>query len=132
MAQNEQPGATGSTDSPAGRADSAPEGVVSARERFQRLSEEVQERYRGVSDDVRRGAERASAELRRGTGAARERYESAAESARQGYDKIRRDAGDVTRQVNDYVRENPGKSVIIAASVGFLIGMIARRRDSDV
>ena len=131
MANDDQPGVAGRDDSSAERADSAREGVVSARQRFQRLSEEVQERYHDVSEDVRRGAERASAELRRGAGAARERYESAAESARQGYDRLRRDTGNVTSQVNDYVRENPGKSVLIAAGVGFLLGMIVRRRDTD-
>ena len=53
-------------------------------------------------------------------------------SVRAGYQRVRRDAGQVTDNVNEYVRENPGKSILIAAGVGFLIGMLVRggrRRD---
>ena len=45
---------------------------------------------------------------------------------------MRHDAAQVTDNVNEYVRENPGKSILIAAGVGFLIGMLVRggrRRD---
>jgi len=33
--------------------------------------------------------------------------------------------------VSTYVRENPGKSVLIAAGVGFLIGLLFRGRSDD-
>jgi ElaB/YqjD/DUF883 family membrane-anchored ribosome-binding protein len=102
-----------------------------ARARFQRLSSDVQDRYRRVSDDVRRGAERASDELRRGAEQAREHYEEAAENVRRGYTTARRKADHYGGELNEYVRDNPGRSVLIAAGVGFLVGLLVRARRSD-
>lgn len=127
MAEPVNPDAPESAPQAAGES----EGVVSARERFQRLSDEVQHRYRGVSDDVRRGAERASAEIRRGGEVARDRYREASETARVQYDRFRSDAGNVSREVGLYVRDNPGKAVAIAAGLGFLLGLIVRRREPE-
>ena len=78
-------------------------GVVSARQKFQKLgdelqgrykkvsddvqdrykkvSEDVQDRYKKVSEDVKKGAERASTEIRRGAERARETYGEVAENA---------------------------------------------------
>ena len=36
---------------------------------------------------------------------------------------------DVQTGVKNYVRDNPGKSVAIALGVGFVLGMLLRRRD---
>ena len=88
-------------------------------------------RYRQASADVRRGAERASAEIRRGSEKAREGYQELADNARRGYDKVRSDAGNLSREVGFYVRDNPGKALLIAAGVGFLLGLIARGRGDD-
>jgi ElaB/YqjD/DUF883 family membrane-anchored ribosome-binding protein len=107
------------------------EGVVSARDRFQRLSQDVQGRYQRVSEDVRRGAERATEEIRRGTDKARERYSEVAEEARAGYGKVRERSGELSRDLSFYVRDNPGRSVAIAAGVGFLIGLLVRRGRSE-
>lgn len=115
------------------------DGVVSARDRFQR---ELQNRYQRVSEDVRRGAERASGEIRRGAERARETcgvaaeraretYGGVAENARQSYDKVRTDAGRLTREAGFFVRDNPGKAVLMAAGVGFLLGLLARRNQDD-
>jgi len=128
MAEDVPTGAGGNAETARGRVS---EGVASARDRFQRLGEDMQGRYRQVSEDVRRGAERASAEIRRGTERARESYEELAESARQGYDRVRSDAGNLSREVGFYVRDNPGKALLIAAGVGFLLGLIARGRGDD-
>ncbi len=38
---------------------------------------------------------------------------------------------DVTDNVGNYVRSNPGKSVAIALGVGFVLGFLLRRRDND-
>lgn len=116
MAENDNPATTGNAET----ARDGDGGVVTARERFQRLSEDVQGRYQKVSDDVKRGAERARSEIRRG-----------AEAAREGYDTVRQNAGDWSRDLNYYVRDNPGKAVLIAAGVGFLLGMLVRRGRDD-
>lgn len=102
-------------------------GVASARERFQRLGQDFQGRYSEVSGDVRRGAERATAEIRRGAERAREGVRGASEQARVGYERVRTDAGQISREVSSYVRENPARSVAIAAGIGFLLGLLARR-----
>ena len=117
-------------------------GVVSARQKFQKLgdelqgrykkvSEDVQDRYKKVSEDVKRGAERASTEIRRGAERARETYGEVAENAERSYQRVRSEAGNLSREVSLFVRDNPGKSVLIAAGVGFLLGLLARRRGDD-
>jgi ElaB/YqjD/DUF883 family membrane-anchored ribosome-binding protein len=109
----------------------ASDGVAAAREKFTRVADDVQSRYKKVSDDVRRGAERATKEIRRSANVARETYEDTAKKVRKGYHKIRKDAGRWSETAGEYVRENPGKAVLIAAGVGFLVGLIVRRRDED-
>ncbi len=106
-------------------------GVVSARQKFQKLGDELQDRYKRVSDDVRRGAERASTEIRRGAERARESYGEVAENAERSFRRVRSEAGNLSREVSLFVRDNPGKSVLIAAGVGFLLGLVARRRGDD-
>ena len=100
--------------------DSTPEGVVSARDRFQN-------RYRSMTEDVRRGAERASAEIRRGKEAARQTYDEVSRNAQRTYTRVRSEAGNLSREVSLFVRDNPAKAVAIAAGVGFLLGLLVRR-----
>lgn len=74
-------------------------GVSQARERFGRLAGQVRDFGRGVDR----------------------------ETLRQGYlqaeERARRASGDV----NDFVQSNPARAVLIAAGVGFLIGLLVRR-----
>ena len=123
----DNPGVTGDPEGAESAQNDRSSGVVAARERFQRLSQDFQGRYSEVSGDVRRGAERATAEIRRGAERAREGVRGASEQARVGYERIRTDAGQISRDVSDYVRENPARSVAIAAGIGFLLGLLARR-----
>ena len=101
-----------------------------AKERTQETANDFQGRLRDVTDDVRRGAERASAEIRRGyeraSQAAREGYDDASRNLREGYTRVRKDFDGLSRDVNEYVRDNPGKSVLMAAGVGFLVGLLFR------
>ena len=47
-------------------------------------------------------------------------------------DKIRdTDRDEVTDKATDYVRQNPGKSIAIALGVGFVLGLLLRRRSDD-
>jgi ElaB/YqjD/DUF883 family membrane-anchored ribosome-binding protein len=41
------------------------------------------------------------------------------------------DWDEVTDKATDYVRQNPGKSVAIALGVGFVLGLLLRRRSDD-
>ena len=54
-----------------------------------------------------------------------------AETARESYDKVRTDAGNLTREVGFYVRDNPGKALALAAGVGFLLGLLVRGGSDD-
>lgn len=100
------------------------EGLDTAREKLQDVADDMGKRYKKVSADVRRGAAKAS-------DVARQRYDEAAETMRTGYTKVRKDVNDLATNVNEYVRDNPGKSVLIAAGVGFLVGLLFRRGRRD-
>ena len=54
-----------------------------------------------------------------------------AKGVRKGYRRVRKDAAQLSTDVNDYVRENPGKSILIAAAVGFVVGLLVRGRRHD-
>ena len=105
--------------------DAVGEGLDAARERFEDAAEDIEQRYRRVAKDARGRAAKVGE-------VARARYDEAAESVRRGYTKARHEVERVGGDVNDYVKENPGKSILIAAGVGFLIGLlVSRSRDND-
>ena len=95
----------------------------------------AREKFSEVADNLGKGAGSASTKVKEKAGqvssTARESYGVAAERAKQGYDKARKDLDHLTQDVNEYVRDNPGKAVLIAAGVGFLIGLIFRGRGRD-
>jgi ElaB/YqjD/DUF883 family membrane-anchored ribosome-binding protein len=122
---------SGFSESAEKAAEAVADGVAAARDKFQRVSDDVQHRYKRVSKDVRRGAERASREIRRSAEAARETYRDTADKVQKGYKRTRSEVERLGRDVGEYVRENPGKAVLIAAGVGFLLGLVVRRRDTD-
>lgn len=87
--------------------------------KFQEVSGDVGERFKKVSEDVKREAGKAGE-------VARERANVAAENVRVGYEKARKDFGHVNEDLNDYVRDNPARSILIAAGIGFVLGLIFR------
>ncbi len=95
----------------------------------------AREKFSEVADSLGKGAGAASTKVKEKAGqmssTARQSYGVAAERAKQGYDKARKDLDHLTQDVNEYVRDNPGKSVLIAAGVGFLIGLVFRGRNHD-
>jgi ElaB/YqjD/DUF883 family membrane-anchored ribosome-binding protein len=60
--------------------------------------------------------------------AAREKFGEAREAATDYYEQGRKRVGDYETQLVDYVRMKPLKSVLIAAGIGALIGILASRR----
>lgn len=82
------------------------------------------ERFKKVSDDVRREAGKAGE-------AARDKANVAAENVRVGYEKARKDLGHVNEDLNDYVRDNPAQSILIAAGIGFVLGLLFRGGGRD-
>ena len=64
----------------------------------------------------------------------KEQYEALVERARELYARVRDRVAEVDfkekgDQVLEYIRHNPGKSVLIALAAGFLVGYVARPRD---
>ena len=58
---------------------------------------------------------------------AREQYDNLRESASEYYDYGREQALEWQQQAEDYIREQPLKSVLIAAGVGIVLGVLWRR-----
>ena len=66
-----------------------------------------------------------------------EKYSAASDALRGEYNRVKEkvedvDFGAITDQVRSYVRSNPGKALLISVGVGFLVGLLLRRNDSDV
>lgn len=59
---------------------------------------------------------------------AQEKFDSMRENASDMYEKGVERAGEIQDNVEEYVREQPFKSLIIAAGAGLLIGMYLSRR----
>jgi len=102
----------------------AREGYDSTREKLHAVGDEVGKKYEKISEDVRRRAEHASQ-------VARERYNETAEVVRTRYKKVRKDMDGLAADVNTYVKDNPGKAVLIAAGAGFLLGFLLRGRHHE-
>jgi ElaB/YqjD/DUF883 family membrane-anchored ribosome-binding protein len=111
--------------------DQAQDTYKQASDTYKKVSDDLQDRYKKVSHEVRRGAERASKEIRRGAEKARETYGDVSEQAQKHYARVRSEAGNLSREVSLYVRDNPAKAVLIAAGVGFLLGLVVRGRRSE-
>lgn len=65
-----------------------------------------------------------------------EQYTRASGAMRDGYNTVREkvedvDFGAITDQVRSYVRSNPGKALLISIGVGFVVGLLLRRDESD-
>jgi ElaB/YqjD/DUF883 family membrane-anchored ribosome-binding protein len=100
------------------------EAAQAGRERLNEVARGVEQRYQKVAEEMRREAERASA-------AARAKVENAMGQLREGYGKVSKNVGSASEDVADFVRDNPGKSLAIAAVVGFLLGLLFRRASDD-
>ena len=65
-----------------------------------------------------------------------DKYSKASDAMRDGYNSVREkvedvDFGAISDQVRSYVRSNPGKALLISVGVGFLVGLLLRRTESD-
>ena len=65
---------------------------------------------------------------------AKENFEKLSAEVKKGYAKVKAkvqevDVKEVRDDVVDYIRRNPGKSVLIALGIGFAVGYLVRRRE---
>jgi len=100
------------------------------RKTVTKIADDARTKFQDVSGDVKKGAERATKEIRdgyeRASSAARDSYEEAQKNVRKSYKKVRKDFDGLSSDMNDYVRDNPGRSILIAAGIGFLFGLLLR------
>lgn len=101
-------------DAVVGAADRAERGVEATAER-------AVESAHAAGQNVRERAKSASTRAHR-------RLEDTAVAIDRGYTRARNDVSRAATAATDFVIENPAKSVLIAASAGFVVGMLARRR----
>ncbi len=99
--------------------------VGEAREKFQHVAADVGERFQQASATAQEEFRERSKHARQ---QARERYQVASEQMHEGYARVRKDVDVVAGDVNDFVRQNPGTAVLIAAGAGFLLGLLMRPR----
>ncbi len=84
------------------------QGVAAAREKAQDVGAEVRGRAVRVGE------------------AAREGFGTAKVKIGEGYEKARKDVDQLATDVSRYVRDNPGRSVLVAAGLGFFVGLMVR------
>ena len=101
-----------------------------AREKFSEVAERARRGGSQVKESAGRAKEAAKEKAARAGETAKETYGVAVDNIKQGYDKVHKDMGKLTEDVNEYVRDNPGRSVLIAAGIGFAVGILLRRRRS--
>lgn len=110
-------------------------GLTAAREQAQEVSEAMNEKLADLGAAAKRTGEKARDYAReqgeKARDFAKEQYEARAEQMRRGYSQVKDTAGEWSDDLTDYVRENPGRSLLAAAGVGFVIGLLVRgiRRD---
>lgn len=88
--------------------------------------ESAREKISEVAGTVERGFQKAKEDAGKAGQVAREKYDETRTQLEKGYRKVRKDMDGLADDVNQYVRDNPGRSILIAAGVGFLVGLIAR------
>jgi ElaB/YqjD/DUF883 family membrane-anchored ribosome-binding protein len=96
-------------------------GKAAVAEKVNAARDAAREKIHGIKEGAKVRYEKAG-------DVARERYQQVSDSVRHGYQRARKNADDLAHNVNEYVRDNPGKSVAIAAGVGFLVGLLLRGR----
>ena len=79
---------------------------------------------------------RSDGKLNRAKEFAQQKYQTASSAVRDQYTAVRSkvdevDVGEVTEKVREYVRTNPGKSLLFSVAAGFVIGLMFRSSDEE-
>lgn len=123
----------------------AKEALVEGYGKAKVRSEEAYSKARGYLTEARAALESAREKMGQLYGRSREIIEEAYEKAKAQFDKLYAefkkgyvkvkakvqevDVKEVRDDVVDYIRRNPGKSILIAIGVGFALGYLVRRRE---
>ena len=101
-------------DTVVGVADDAERGVESAAERVVGTARVAGESFRNAAETTSRGAH--------------QRLERTAKAIDRSYTRAQSELSRRATAAFDYAIENPGKALLLAASAGFLLGTVLRRR----
>ena len=102
-----------------------------AREKFTEVAGEVEKKAKAIGAGAGKATQQVKESAEKASVAAKEKYGVAREKVKVGYDKARKDMDTLVEDVNEYTRDNPGKAVLIAAGIGFVLGMLIRPRRHD-
>ena len=89
-----------------------------------------------MDESTRTETEEESSRFARAKDIAGEKYSAASDAVKNQYNRVREqvediDFAEITDQVRNYVRSNPGKALLISIGAGFIIGLLLRRSDED-
>ena len=89
-----------------------------------------------MEESTRTGPDEESTRFSKAKDFANEKYSAASDAVKNQYNKVREqvediDFAEITDQVRNYVRSNPGKALLISIGAGFVIGLLLRRSDGD-
>jgi ElaB/YqjD/DUF883 family membrane-anchored ribosome-binding protein len=101
--------------------DGTRDAVTDAAERAERGIDSVAKKTHAAGAHVCDGAEKVSRSAHR-------HLEDAAKAVDRGYARARSDLSRTAMAATDYVAENPCKTLVLAASTGFGLGMLVRWR----
>ena len=102
-----------------------------AREKFTEVAGEVEKKAKAIGAGAGKATQQVKESAEKASVVAKEKYGVAREKVKVGYDKARKDMDTLVEDVNEYTRDNPGKAVLIAAGIGFVLGMLIRPRRHD-
>ena len=94
--------------------DRAEKGIESAAGQVVEKAHAAAERVRGQAEAASLGAHQSVA--------------GAAQAIDRGYSRAKNDLSRAATKTTDYVTANPGKALLLVASAGFLLGLLARGR----
>jgi len=97
-----------------------------AREKFTEVAGEVEKKAKAIGDGAGKATQQVKESAEKASTVAKEKYGVAREKVIVGYDKARKDMDTLVEDVNEYTRDNPGKAVLIAAGIGFVLGLLIR------
>ncbi len=89
-----------------------------------------------MDESTRTGSEDEATRFARAKDFANEKYSEASDAVKNQYNRVREqvediDFGEISDQVRNYVRSNPGKALLISVGAGFIIGLLLRRSDDE-
>jgi len=89
-----------------------------------------------MDESTTTGSEDEATRLARAKDFANEKYSEASDAVKNQYNRVREqvediDFGEISDQVRNYVRSNPGKALLISVGAGFIIGLLLRRSDDE-